>query len=96
MAWPEVIKLEFTIRLKIKRYDWVLADTSSASSQSLRFIESDTVLKFYNLEAGSSLGRTILYNRGGGGGEGALELIPCGMSLIYTKNTSSSCPNTAP
>ena len=35
----EVIKLEYRLRLKIKRNDWLLADTS-ASSQSLRFISS--------------------------------------------------------
>ena len=35
----EVIKLEFILRLKIKRNDWLLADTS-ACSQSLHFILS--------------------------------------------------------
>ena len=40
----EVIKFEFILRLKIKRNDWLLADTcpqaatQSASSHSLRFI----------------------------------------------------------
>ena len=37
----DVIKLEFILRLKIKRNDWLLADTCvSAISQSLRFILS--------------------------------------------------------
>ena len=57
----EVIKLEYSLRLKIKRNDWLLA-----SSQSLRFIlsvrkqpiiafffESENELKFYNLDARS-------------------------------------------
>ena len=35
----EVIKLEYSLKLKIKRNDWLLADVS-ASSQSLRFILS--------------------------------------------------------
>ena len=60
----EVIKLEFILRLKIKRNDWLLGDVSasikikgndwlivSASSQSLRYILSLTVLNFYNLKA---------------------------------------------
>ena len=25
-AWPEVIKLEYSLRLKIKRNDWLIAD----------------------------------------------------------------------
>ena len=37
----KVIKLEFILRLKIKRNDWLLA----------LLFESETVLKFYNLEA---------------------------------------------
>ena len=46
----DVIKLEYSLRLKIKRNDWLLADTCpqaanhcalfSTSSQSLRFILS--------------------------------------------------------
>ena len=27
--WPEVIKLEYSLKLKIKRNDWLLADTCS-------------------------------------------------------------------
>ena len=37
---PEVIKLEFILKLKIKRNDWLLAGHGSASSHSLRFILS--------------------------------------------------------
>ena len=45
----EVIKLEYSFKLKIKRNDWLLADMP-ASSQSLRFIfEVENELKFYNL-----------------------------------------------
>ena len=36
----EVIKLEYSLKLKIKRNDWLLADNVSTSSQSLRFILS--------------------------------------------------------
>ena len=57
----EVIKLEFSLRLKIKDNDWLLADTS-AMIGCLRtrvrkqpiivlYFESETELKFYNLEA---------------------------------------------
>ena len=54
-AGLEVIKLEFILRLKAQ---WLVAcGQISASSQSLRFILSlrETVLKFYNLEAWSSI-----------------------------------------
>ena len=40
----EVIKLKFILKVKIKYNDWLLADT-------LRFILSLRLLKFYNLEA---------------------------------------------
>ena len=38
-----------SLRLKIKRSDWLLADTCPQAAKSLRFIWSE--LKFYNLEA---------------------------------------------
>ena len=38
----EVIKLEFILRLKIKRNDWLLADIEL-------YFESETVLKFYTV-----------------------------------------------
>ena len=45
MSGPEVIKLEFILKLKIKSNDWQPSDTClSASSQSLRFILSSAVL----------------------------------------------------
>ena len=37
---PEVIKLEYSLKLKIKHNDWLLEDMCAASSQSLRFILS--------------------------------------------------------
>ena len=40
----EVIKLEYSLKLKIKRNDWLLADT---------YFEFENELKFYNLEARS-------------------------------------------
>ena len=56
-VWPglEVIKLEFFFRLKIKRHDWLLADTCPHAVRTQPIIglyfDSETVLKFYNLEA---------------------------------------------
>ena len=47
----EVIKLEYILRLKIKRNDWLPCGHVSASSQSLRSFELENELKFYNLEA---------------------------------------------
>ena len=49
---PKVIKLEYSLRLKIKHNDWLLADRCPQSSQSLRFILS-LRMKFYNLKAWS-------------------------------------------
>ena len=47
-----VIKLEFILKLKIKRNGWLLADTCpQAAKYCTFFFESETVLKFYNLEA---------------------------------------------
>ena len=43
----EVIKLEFILRLKIKRNDWLLADTPIIAI----YFEFETVLKFNNIEA---------------------------------------------
>ena len=57
----EVIKLDFILRLKIKRNDWLLADTcphclrTRVRKQPIiaLYFESENVLKFYNLEARS-------------------------------------------
>ena len=46
----EVIKLEFILRLKIKRNDWLLADTCQRQQIIALYIECETVLRFYNLE----------------------------------------------
>ena len=35
MTGPEVIKLEFILKLKIKRNDWLLVDTSSLQCYSV-------------------------------------------------------------
>ena len=37
---PEVIKLEYSLKLNIKRNDWLFCGHVSVSSQSLRFILS--------------------------------------------------------
>ena len=50
----EVIKLEFIVRLKIKRNDWLIADMCPQAANHCALFESETVLKFYNLEACSS------------------------------------------
>ena len=50
-AGLEVIKLEFILKLKIKRNDWLFADTCPQAANHCTFFESETVLKFYNLGA---------------------------------------------
>ena len=45
----KVIKLELILRLKIKRNDWLVRKQPIIAL----YFESDTVLKFYNLEARS-------------------------------------------
>ena len=47
----EAIKLEYSLRLKIKRNDWLLADTCPKQPIIALYFESETVHKFYNLEA---------------------------------------------
>ena len=51
----EVIKLEFILRLKIKRNDWLFADMCPLLVRKQPIIalyfESELVLKFYNLDA---------------------------------------------
>ena len=48
----EVIKLEYSLRLKIKRNDWLLVDTCVRKQPIIaRYFESENELKFYNLEA---------------------------------------------
>ena len=46
----KVIKLEFILRLKIKHNVWLLADTCPQPPIIAVYFESETVLKFYNLE----------------------------------------------
>ena len=48
---PEVIKLEFILKLKIKRNEWLLADMTCVRKQPIIaiYFEFETVLKFYNL-----------------------------------------------
>ena len=57
-VWPkpglEVIQLEFILRLKIKHNDWLLADTCPQVANHSALFGSETVLKFYNLEASFS------------------------------------------
>ena len=47
----EVIKLEYNLKLKIKRNDWLLADTCPQAANPCALFEFETELKFYNLEA---------------------------------------------
>ena len=51
--WPglEVIKLEYILRLKIKRNDWLLAARVRKQPIIALYFESENDLKFYNLEA---------------------------------------------
>ena len=59
----ELIKLEFIIRLKIKRNDWLLADTSPQAAYHCALFESENVLKFYNLEATRDCFHGIISNK---------------------------------
>ena len=53
---PEDIKLEFILKLKIKRNEWLLADTCVRKQPIVvLYFEFETVLKFYNLEARSAI-----------------------------------------
>ena len=62
----EVIKLEFILKLKIKRNDWLLVDTCPQATNRYAFFEFETVLKFYNLEASSSKGFVFIYKYSAG------------------------------
>ena len=48
---PEVIKLEFILKLKIKHIDWLLADACPQTANLALYFEFENELKFYNLEA---------------------------------------------
>ena len=50
---PEIIKLEFIIKLKIKRNDWIGCLWTCVCKQPILalYFEFETVLKFYNLRA---------------------------------------------
>ena len=48
---PEVIKLEFILKLKIKRNDWLLADTYPQVANHCALFGVWTVIKFYILGA---------------------------------------------
>ena len=50
----EVIKLELTFKLKIKRNGWLLADTCPEADNHCAFFEFENELKFYNFEARDS------------------------------------------
>ena len=95
---PEVIKLEFILKLKIKCKDWLLVDTClqaanhcalfrhmSASSQSLHFILSLRLLKFYNLRA-----RCEIYYASLGGSE--KYTLPILLICIVDKSLCEACP----
>ena len=47
----EIIKLEYRLKLKIKRNDWLLADTCPKTANHCAFFEFENELKFYNLES---------------------------------------------
>ena len=48
MPGLEVIKLEFILKLKIKRNDWLLEVTFLQAANRYAFFEFETVLKFYS------------------------------------------------
>ena len=49
----KVIKLEYILKLRIKRNDWLLADTCRVCKQQIiaLYFELENELKFYNFEA---------------------------------------------
>ena len=47
----DVIKVEFILKLEIKRNGWLFADTCRKQPIIVLYFESETVLKFNNLEA---------------------------------------------
>ena len=48
----EGIELEYSLGLKIKRNDWLLADACVRKQPTIAlYFESENELKFYNLEA---------------------------------------------
>ena len=47
----EVIKLEYNLKLKIKRNDWLLADTCRQATNNCALFEFENEHTFYNLEA---------------------------------------------
>ena len=47
----EVIKLEYILKLTIKRNDWLLADMCLQAANHCAFFKFENELKFYNLEA---------------------------------------------
>ena len=46
----EVIKLEYSIKLKIKRNDWLLVDTCPQATNHCALFLFENELKFYNLK----------------------------------------------
>ena len=46
-----VIKLEFNLKLKIKRNDWLLADTCPQAANHCDYFQFENELEFNNLEA---------------------------------------------
>ena len=46
----EAIKLEYSLRLKIKRNNWPLADMCPQEANHCTLFESENELKFYNLK----------------------------------------------
>ena len=47
----EVIKLDFNLKLKMMRNDWLLAERVRKQPIVALYFEFESVLKFYNLEA---------------------------------------------
>ena len=47
----EVIKLEYSLKLKIKCNDWLLVDTCPQAANHCALLEFENELKFYNLLA---------------------------------------------
>ena len=56
ITWPRGYKIENSIKLKIRRNDWLLADMCVRKHPIIAlYLEFENKLKFYNFEASDTL-----------------------------------------
>ena len=75
----EVIKLEYSLKLKIKRNDWLLADTCRVCKQPTitLYFELENEFKFYHLEAWCLVIVIVLW---------LFLTVPC-MNMVFPNHT---------